>query len=116
MAKVTADAEIKFRVTSRAKQKWALLAEQSDMSMSEWIKLACRVQARNGVISENNEHELSQTLRTILSDLNSKVGNNLNQIAYHANATGTLKPVDDAIVQVNEFITLLKNTIRHLSD
>ena len=116
MAKVIADAEIKFRVTSRAKQKWALLADQSDMSLSEWIKLSCRTQARNGVISENQEHDLSEALRTILSDLNSKAGNNLNQIAYHANLTGTLKPVDDAIVQFNEFIILLKNTIRHLSD
>lgn len=109
MGRALADDEINIRVTKRAKLKWTALAKEDNVSMSEWIKSACRSKARCEFI---DERKLIEALVLLRRDMNSGVGNNLNQIAYHANLTGSLGPVETAIAEFTEIKETLNNIIR----
>lgn len=86
---------IKFRVSSRAKEKWSALAETDNMSLSAWVKDACKSKARGEQV---REREIITTLNQIRVNLASGIGNNLNQVAKYYNTTGKINDDLDALI------------------
>ena len=111
MTRIIADAVINFRATKISKEKWSGLAEQDNLSLAEWIKNACRSKSRSEYV---DERVLLQALIDLRRDLNSGVGNNLNQIAHHANSTHVLGPIDAAISDYYIMRERINEVIRRL--
>lgn len=84
--------------------KLKLLAEDSGLSMESLI--------RKLIMGENLRVKPPEAYGEILRQL-SAIGNNINQIAYWANATKGIssKEIHDAIVLVQQAFSLVKETL-----
>ena len=112
MALAISDSEIKFRVSSRAKEKWAAAAEAEKISMSAWIKDACRAKARGEQVANR---EIIKCLDQIRVDFERNHGNNLNQLAkYHNTVRRRGGDITNLIDEVDDLVLLIERKILEL--
>jgi len=97
---------LSIRLTEDEKKKVSDYAKQDDLSISEYIK---RTALKQAVFS--NRLEYTTDLKRLNFEIG-KAGNNINQMAAHANRTAKFQAIDAATINqfhlfMEQYLTLL---------
>jgi Bacterial mobilisation protein (MobC) len=88
-----------FQMTPTERRKLEEEAEARGMLLAEFARLRLRLE---GAANDNRSHRAAPETVALVGELG-RIGNNLNQLAYHANATGQLpeaRLIADAIAEL----------------
>ena len=96
---------IRFRASPEQEARWQLASSRSGRSFSDFA----RDLLDNASATGTDGRELATALFALRADLASHIGNNLNQIARHANTTGTVSV--DALAGAMSDLAVMRGAI-----
>lgn len=89
-----------FQLTPAERSELETLAKSASLTLSEFVRLRCLSQRPNATTPLRLSNEVARKLAYELA----RVGTNLNQLAYHANATGSMPARDALDATLNEIV------------
>ena len=91
---------IEIRTTPEEKRHWQEIAENKGVSLSELVRSSL------GGLRLRKRREAPRVAPELLREL-ARIGNNLNQLARHANATGQIDPTElhEVLAMVRAILT-----------